>query len=36
MKASIKDKILLILGSAFLIVLLGLLVYDVTRRGVYS
>ncbi len=36
MRVSIKDKLLLILGSTFLIVLLGLLVYDVTRRGIYS
>jgi hypothetical protein len=36
MKASIKDKILLFLGSAFLLVLLGLLVYDLTRRGVFD
>lgn len=36
MKASIKEKVLLILGGVFLVVLLGLLVFDVTRRGVYS
>lgn len=36
MKASIKDKLLLILGSAFLIVLIGLLIFDVTRRGIFS
>lgn len=36
MKTSIKDKLLIILGSVFLLVLLGLLVFDVTRRGVFS
>lgn len=36
MKASIKERILLILGGTFLTVLLGLLVFDVTRRGIYS
>lgn len=35
MKASIKDKVLLILGGIFLIVLLGLLIIDVSRRGIY-
>jgi hypothetical protein len=36
MKASIKDKILLIIGGLFLVVLASLLVYDLTRRGIYS
>jgi len=36
MKTSVKDKILIILGSVFLVVLLGLLIFDVTRRGVFS
>ena len=36
MRASIKDRVLLLLGSIFLLVLLGLLVYDVTRRGIFS
>lgn len=36
MKASIKDKILLILGGAFLVVLLGLLGYDLVRKGIYT
>lgn len=36
MKASIKDKLLLILGSVFLLVLIGLLIFDVTRRGIFS
>ena len=36
MKASIKDKILLIIGGLFLMVLVCLLVYDLTRRGIYS
>jgi hypothetical protein len=35
MKASIKDKMLLILGGAFLLALLCLLLFDLTRRGVY-
>jgi hypothetical protein len=35
MKASIKDKVLLILGGIFLIVLLGLLIIDISRRGIY-
>lgn len=34
--ASIKDKILLVLGSVFLVVLLGLLIFDLSRRGVFS
>lgn len=36
MKASIKDKLLLILGSVFLIVLIGLLIFDLTRRGIFN
>jgi hypothetical protein len=36
MKASIKDRLLLILGGIFLIVLFGLLIFDVTRRGIYN
>lgn len=36
MKASTKDKILLILGGVFLTTLLGLLIFDVTRRGVFK
>ena len=35
MKASIKDKVLLVLGGVFLTVLFGLLIFDITRRGVY-
>lgn len=36
MMASIKDRILLSLGGLFLIILLGLLIFDITRRGIYS
>lgn len=36
MKASIKDKILLLLGGVFLFILIGLLFYDVTRKGIFS
>lgn len=36
MKASIKERVLLTLGGVFLVVLFGLLVFDVSRRGVYS
>lgn len=36
MKGSIKERILLILGLVFLVVLFGLLIYDLTRKGIYS
>jgi hypothetical protein len=36
MKGSIKDKFLLILGGSFLIILLGLLVFNLLRSGVFS
>lgn len=36
MKASIKDKLLLILGGSFLVVLLGLLIFNLTRSGIYN
>jgi len=36
MKASIKDKLLLFLGGIFLFILLVLLLYDITRRGIFS
>lgn len=35
MKASIKDRLLLFLGGTFLIILVGLLIFDVTRRGIF-
>lgn len=36
MKGSIKNKWILYLGIAFLVVLVGLLVYDLVRKGIYS
>lgn len=36
MKVSIKDKILLIIGGLFLVVLVCLVVYDLTRKGIYN
>lgn len=34
--ASFKDKMLFGLGGVFLVVLVGLLIFDISRRGVYS
>jgi hypothetical protein len=36
MKASIKDKLLFILGGSFLVILVGLLIFNLTRRGIYN
>lgn len=36
MKASTRDRLLFFLGGFFLISLLGLLVFDLSRKGVYS
>ena len=36
MKGSIKEKVLLVLGTAFLVVLVGLLLFDLTRRGIFD
>ncbi|HSV95178.1 MAG TPA: hypothetical protein VLH94_04390 [Spirochaetia bacterium] len=36
MKGRTKDKLLFILGGIFLFILIGLLVFDVTRKGIFS
>lgn len=36
MKGSIKEKALLILGTVFLVVLFGLLLFDLARRGIFD